>query len=112
MPMLGCATPDSEYNMPLFAFLCPSAHAFRRLLPEATPEVPCPSCGALAARKPRGATSTVYETLDNGLQARATVRIADAERIFKEIEIEADQQHEKVPDEEELEVIDDVGDLV
>ncbi len=89
--------------MALYAFLCPQGHAWRRLLASPTPAPSCPSCGQPGARKPTGPAALVMETVDNGLQARATVRIADAERIFKEREIENDQQLGSEPDDEDLE---------
>jgi hypothetical protein len=52
------------------------------------------------------------ETVDNGLQARATVRLADAERLFKEREIENDQRLGSDPDEDDLERLDDSGELL
>lgn len=88
--------------MALFVFLCPSGHVTKRILPEATPEVPCRSCGAPAQRKQQGPSTLVLETVDNGLQARATVRLADAERIFKEISIQDDLEHGGTIDEDEL----------
>lgn len=98
--------------MPLFAFCCPAGHAFRRILDQPTPEAPCPVCGAQAARRARGASALVMETVDNGLQARATVRLADAERLFKEREIENDQRLGSDPDEDDLERLDDSGELL
>jgi hypothetical protein len=66
----------------------------------------------MAERKPQGPSTSVYETLDNGLQAKATIRPADAERIFKEIEIQSDLEAERQPDEEHLSFIDTQGELL
>jgi hypothetical protein len=99
--------------MALFAFRCPAGHFSKRLLPEATPEVVCRVCGALASRKRVGAYASVYETIDNGLQAKATVRPADAERMFKEDEIANDLANADAPiDDADLERVDDIGELL
>lgn len=99
--------------MAIFRFHCSCGHVFRKLLPEAVAAHSCPRCKLEAPREARGASATVYETLDGGLQARATVRIADAQRIFKEREIENDALvGSDFLDDDEAEKIDDVGELL
>ena len=98
--------------MAMYNFKCHCGRAFRRILGQPMPGAVCPACGALAQRKPQGASTSVYETLDNGLQAKATIRPADAQRIFKEIEIESDLEQGSAPDEEDLENLDFNGEFV
>jgi hypothetical protein len=49
-------------------------------------EAQCPPecCGQAMKRTPRGATSRVVESLDNGVMTKRLERLADAERLFRE----------------------------
>lgn len=44
----------------------------------------CPVCATSLKRTPKPPTTTIFETLDNGVMARKVTRIAGAEEIFKE----------------------------
>lgn len=78
--------------MALYNFVCdgPCRSTVRRILsPEKIDSVlgkPCgkPDCGGKWVREPTGATSQVYERLDNGLMPKAVERPKDAERLYKE----------------------------
>jgi hypothetical protein len=98
--------------MAIYTYICTCGRVIRRILDAERLTVTCPNCLRAATRKPQGASVSVYETIDNGVQARATVRPADAERIFKEREIENDLKQEAQPDEDDMEKIDDQGQLL
>jgi len=73
--------------MPLFVYWCNAcAVEVRKICPpeRANDEVKCRACGAAVSRQPQGASTTVYETLDNGLMPRRLERFSEAERLFKE----------------------------
>lgn len=75
--------------MPLYYFLCADCKKESGILRTPTEitqisEIPC-KCGGTAHRNPHPPTSpTVMESLDNGVMAKRVVRLADAERLFKE----------------------------
>lgn len=81
--------------MPLYHLECPEHGKQKRLLTheQFKAGLTCRKCGKPAKHVPQGASASLYETLDNGLQARATVRPADAERIFKERAMQHDLEY-------------------
>ncbi len=97
--------------MALYVFRCTAGHVFKKL-GDTEPAAPVCKCGQVGTRRPQGNSASVYETLDNGIQSKATVRPADAQRIFKEIEIASDLNQPQAPDEADLERLDDIGDLL
>lgn len=94
--------------MPMFNYDCPKCGPQRRIFHAEPNTVVCKICGADLKRRPTGASANVYEVLDNGLQARATVRPADAQRIFKEREVAMDEKYAEHIDDADLE-LDDPG---
>jgi hypothetical protein len=99
--------------MPMFYYICETCGPVRRIFDVEPKDPVCKNCGKLIQRRRQGAHAQVMEVLDNGIQARATVRPADAQRIFKEREIAHDAEYgEPRPDEADMEPIDDSGDLV
>lgn len=72
--------------MPRYFFECEVCQkAYQRICkPEEAKQARCPACTNTLKRTPKPASTTVLETLDNGLMPRKVERIADAERIFAE----------------------------
>ena len=79
--------------MPLFRYMCEKCGPQRRILPSEPATLNCTTCGLVLRRTPTGAVAQVLEVIDNGFQARAVVRPADAQRIFKEREIAHDAEY-------------------
>ena len=82
--------------MPLYHFRCPKCGPVQRILDVASVEsgpISCKKCGETLVRTPRGASTNVMETIDSGLQYKAVERPADAQRIFKERELEHDREY-------------------
>lgn len=104
--------------MPLYHFRCPKCGPVQRILDIESGEsgtVPCKKCGEVLRRTPRGASTNAMEYIDSGVQARATERPADAQRIFAEREIEHDLEFgdgRAEHDEELTAPIDDGGEPV
>jgi hypothetical protein len=70
--------------MPMYYFRCPDdgqlAQTIRR--PEnVNKPLECPQCKKPMVRDPRGASSRITETLDNGVMTRRVERPADVERL-------------------------------
>lgn len=73
--------------MPRYFYECGGCgkSAQRICSPEQSKEArTCPSCSMPLKRVPQPASTTILETLDNGIMSRKVTRLADAERIFKE----------------------------
>lgn len=69
--------------MPLFNYKCTSCDlTCRKVLDKAIKELDC-ACGGKMMRAPKGGSSQVMETLDNGVMTKRVVRLADAERLYK-----------------------------
>lgn len=84
--------------MPIYHFTCEGClKALRRILePEqAKVALACPTCGSALVRVPQGPSTLVMERLDNGLMIRPVVRLADAERIFRERSKDSENLKEK-----------------
>lgn len=72
--------------MPLYYFRCEACgKEVRRLcsIDEAKNKHSC-SCGNVLIRAPRPPSTSIKETLDNGLMGRRLERYSDAERLFRE----------------------------
>lgn len=98
--------------MPLLLLECQKCGPQRRIFDIIPANLTCKTCGGPVARRARGAEAQVMEIIDNGFQARAVVRPADAQRLFKEREIAHDLEYNPLIDEEDIEPIDSDGDLV
>jgi hypothetical protein len=72
--------------MPRYYFTCGCGADIGVLRPpekQRDPQI-CPKCGADMKRAPRGATSRIIETRDNGVMSRRVEQLADVERIMNE----------------------------
>lgn len=82
--------------MPLYHFKCSRCGPVQRLLDVEVVEsgpIHCKKCGEILIRTPKGASTNAMEYIDSGIMARAVERPADAQRLFKEREIEHDQEY-------------------
>ncbi len=73
--------------MALYYYKCEKCKMqMSRILPADKSKAPqeCIWCGGTAIRAPRAPSTAVMEKIDNGLMARAVVRPADAEKMFKD----------------------------
>ncbi len=103
--------------MPLYKFRCPKCGPVSRILDAQAYDgvVCCKKCGSELKPTPTGGSTLVMETIDSGMQARQTVRPADAQRIFAEREVEHDLEYgdgTREFDEELTAPIDDDGDVI
>lgn len=73
--------------MPLYFYACEGCGKARKkiLTPEASKQPQaCLECQGVLKRTPRAPTTTVKETLDNGIMVKRVERPADAQALFKE----------------------------
>lgn len=72
--------------MPMFYFTCPSCGKDVKVLrsPEAVKSGVRCDCGSDMKRNPRGASSRIVETRDNGVMSRRVEQPADVERLMAE----------------------------
>lgn len=71
--------------MPIFGFHCPKCdRLFRRLLPNAEYENPCPVCKTESLYVGQGPTQRIVEVRDNGIMPRKVEQLADINEIVKE----------------------------
>lgn len=94
--------------MGLYYFRCTKCSSeYRRLLePEELDKLPtgwCSKCGHVLERAPRGASTSVKETVDNGWQARKIERPANVVDLVADRNLKHDMEYEE-PEPDELDL--------